>query len=178
MNESTLATQCSKGDNQARRMLYECYARHMFALCYRYAGDEQTAEDLLHDGFIRVFETIQNFEYRGEGSLKAWIGRLFANVALGHLRKQANWETCSLEELEEEITEAEIDIVPSEVLMQFIAELPVGYRAVFNQYVMEGQSHKEVADAMGIAESASRSQLTRAKTMLAKKIKDWNENNS
>ena len=87
MNERDLVSGCQKNDNASRRYLYEYYAQKMRGVCFRYTGDISTAEDLLHDGFIRIFESIHSFQYRGEGSLRAWMSRIFTNLALEFLRK-------------------------------------------------------------------------------------------
>ena len=174
MNESVLVSDCARGDNNSRKQLYDTYAQQMMSICYRYTGDKEVSEDLLHDGFIRIFETIHQFQYRGEGSLKAWMSKIFVNIVLAYLKKQALWEPLSLDNYTETNVEKEtIDEVPNEVLIRFISELPAGYRTVFNQYVFEELSHKEIAQALGINESSSRSQLTRAKAILVNKIKEY-----
>ena len=158
-----------------RHCLYEEYARQMLGICYRYTGNRQVSEDLLHDGFIRVFESIHVFQYRGPGSLKAWIRRIFVNVSLEYLRANAKKATVPIEEWQEQapIQNEELELVPADVLMHFITELPVGYRTVFNFYVFEEMSHKEIAKILHINEASSRSQLARAKNLLAQKVKAY-----
>ncbi|MDR1561992.1 MAG: sigma-70 family RNA polymerase sigma factor [Dysgonamonadaceae bacterium] len=173
MNESNLVAGCKQGDGNARRSLYECYARYLMGLCYRYTGNREAAEDLLHDGFILVFESIGKFEYRGDGSLKAWLIRIFTNLALECLRKNQQWEFvpvndyCSIENPEE----IETKTVSAEILMKHIAELPAGYRTVLNLFVFENKSHSEIAELLNISEGTSRSQFFRAKNLLAKRIR-------
>jgi RNA polymerase sigma-70 factor (ECF subfamily) len=175
MNELDLVTGCKEGDNDARRFLYDSYARQMMGICYRYAGNRETAEDLLHDGFIRVYEAIGKFEYRGEGSLRAWLSRIFTNVSLEYLRRNPTWEILPIEELQisEEPEDDDIEVIPIETLMQFVAELPAGYRTVLNLFVFENKSHREIAEIMHINEVTSRSQFLRAKNLLAKKVKKY-----
>jgi RNA polymerase sigma-70 factor (ECF subfamily) len=147
----------------------------MLGVCYRYTGNRQVSEDLLHDGFIRVFESIRAFQYRGEGSLKAWISKIFVNVSLEYLRANAQKTTVPLEEWKESesFPDEELESIPADVLMRFITELPAGYRTVFNLYVFEEMPHKEIAGILHINEASSRSQLARAKSFLAKKIKKY-----
>jgi RNA polymerase sigma factor, sigma-70 family len=173
MNEKELVSGCQKGDNACRHHLYNNYAQQMMGVCYRYTGDMQTSEDLLHDGFIKIFESIQSFQYRGEGSLKAWISKIFTNLSLEHIRKSYLKEPLPLEEWEEtpSVSEKDFEIIPTEILMHFVAELPEGYRTVFNLNTFEEMSHKEIAKVLHINESSSRSQLARARAILADKVK-------
>lgn len=176
MDETALVSGCVEGDNFARKQLYERYAQQMMAVCFRYVGNREEAQDILHDGFIKIFESIRSFEYRGEGSLRAWMTRVFSNLALQSLREQVFKEPLPLENIEDtEVEQEEVDNIPNEVLLGFISELPVGYRTVFNQYVFEEMSHKEIAGSLGINESSSRSQLTRAKAILTTKIKAYRQ---
>ncbi|MCD7972329.1 MAG: sigma-70 family RNA polymerase sigma factor [Candidatus Azobacteroides sp.] len=177
MNELELVTACQENDNTARKMLYERYAEQMMGICFRYMAEQETSYDLLHDGFIKVFERIHLFEYRGEGSLRAWMSRLFVNISLEFLRRRETdrtafspdaWKEAEIIESEEELT-----LIPDHVLMDFIAGLPDGYRSVFNLYTFEELSHKEIGLKLGITESASRSQLSRARSILTKKVKDY-----
>ena len=181
MSEIKLAAECMKGDNQARRILYERYGGILMAICIRYVGNRETAEDVLHDGFIHIFQTISRFTYQGEGSLRAWLARVMANEALGYLRKQSvrmNTETVT-EDIPDMPDTAEEDLcaIPQDVLMNLVCQLPDGYRTVFNLYVFEEKSHKEIGQLLGISEHTSSSQFHRAKRLLAKKIKEYREDN-
>ena len=173
MNEKELVSGCQTGDNICRYHLYKNYAQQMMGICYRYTGDVQASEDLLHDGFIKIFESIRFFQYKGDGSLKAWISKIFTNLSLEYLRKSNLKKSLPLEEWEETplVSEKEFETVPTEILMRFIAELPEGYRTVFNLNTFENMSHKEIAKILHINESSSRSQLARAKAILANKVK-------
>ena len=173
MNETELVERCGKGDNLARKQLYERYAGQLMAICVRYTGDREVAQDVLHDGFLNIFRSFSQFTYKGEGSLKAWLARIMVNEALGYLRKKASTnQEVIVEELPDVIDGDEDDFeqIPQSVLMQFIKELPDGYRTVFNLYVLEEKGHKEIAEMLGITEHTSSSQLYRAKTLLMKKI--------
>ena len=177
MNEANLARFCKKGNNKARKELYECFSQQMMGICFRYTADEEVSYDLLHDGFIKAFESFASFEYRGEGSLKAWLSKIFINTALEYLRKKKNQKKyVNIDDVNESLffeNEEEIDKIPKLVLMDFIAKLPDGYRTVFNLYVFEEFSHKEIGEELGISESSSRSQFARAKSALSQKIKEY-----
>ena len=159
MEELELSEQCRQGNNHARKELYEQYAGRMLGICLRYAGDRDTAQDLLHDSFIKIFDSFDKFTWRGEGSLRAWMERVVVNIALQYLRKNdVINQAASLEELPEEYEEpdaSDVEAIPQKVLMQFIEELPAGYRTVFNLYTFEDKSHKEIAQVLGINEKSS-----------------------
>lgn len=180
MNETELVERCGKGDNLARKQLYERYAGQLMAICVRYTGDREVAQDVLHDGFLQIFRSFGQFTYRGEGSLRAWLARIMVNEALGYLRKRASvCQEVMLENLPDvaDAEEEDFERIPQSVLMQFIQELPDGYRTVFNLYVFEEKSHKEIAAMLGITEHTSSSQLYRAKTLLMKKINEYRKRN-
>lgn len=147
----------------------------------RYTGDRDTAQDLLHDGFIKIFSSFDKFTWRGEGSLRAWMERVMVNTALQYLRKSdVISQSTPLEEVPEDYEEPDasaVEMIPQAVLMRFIEELPAGYRTVFNLYTFEEKSHKEIAQLLGINEKSSASQLFRAKSVLAKRVKEWIMNN-
>lgn len=182
MEEQELAERCRQGDNAARKELYEHYAGRMLSVCLRYAGDRDTAQDLMHDGFLKLFDSFDKFTWRGEGSLRAWMERVMVNTVLQHLRKNDVMNRASeLENVPEAYDEPDgsaIDVIPEKVLMQFISELPAGYRTVFNLYVFEDKPHKEIAQLLGINEKSSASQLTRAKAALATKVREWMKQNA
>ena len=176
MSEAELIERCGKGDNLARKQLYEHYAGQLLAVCVRYVGDRETAQDVLHDSFLNIFRSIHRFEFRGEGSLKAWMVRIVANQALECLRLQsATMHGVWMGEIPdvEEASEDDLDEIPQSVLMQFIWELPLGYRTVFNLYVFEEKSHQEIARLLGITEHSSSSQLARARALLIKKVDNY-----
>lgn len=182
MEEQELAERCRQGDNLARKELYEHYAGRMLSVCLRYAGDRETAEDLMHDGFLKIFNSFDKFTWRGNGSLRAWMERVMVNMALQYLRKNdVMSQSAAIEDISDTYQEPDastVDAIPHKVLMQFISELPAGYRTVFNLYIFEEKSHKEIAGELGINEKSSASQLTRAKAALAQKVKEWMKNNA
>ncbi|MDR1201049.1 MAG: RNA polymerase sigma factor [Tannerellaceae bacterium] len=176
MSEAELAGRCRKGDNLAWKELYELYAGKMLTFCVRYTNDIDVAHDLLHDGFLKVYASISSFSYKGEGSLRAWLSKVFINVSLEYLRKKDLLRvTLPLENIEEMIDETETmyDEVPIDILMGLVLELPLGYRTVFNLYVFEEWSHKEIAVKLHINEKSSSSQLNRAKKILMKKVSEY-----
>lgn len=181
MEEQELAERCRQGDNLARKELYEHYAGRMLGVCLRYAGDRETAQDLMHDGFLKLFDSFDKFTWRGEGSLRAWMERVMVNTVLQYLRKNDVMnQSAALEDVPEAYVEPDalsVDSIPQKVLMQFISELPAGYRTVFNLYIFEEKSHKEIAQLLGINEKSSASQLTRAKATLAAKVREWMKKN-
>lgn len=144
----------------------------MLSLCRRYTDCQDEAEDLLHDGFIQVFEVIDKFTYRGEGSLGAWLRRVFTNFVLSWLDKKKKLEVEDFETLpdrsdEDEYTPPDIS---ADTILKLIAELPPGYRTVLNLFLIEGWSHSEIAKRLHIKESTSASQYLRAKKLLKEKI--------
>lgn len=181
MKEEELVRQCKANDRKALKKLYELFAGRMLGICLRYAGDRDTAEDLMHDGFLKIFSSFDKFTWYGEGSLRAWMERVMANTCLQYLRKNdILGYAMGLDEVPEIYdTPSDEDVrqIPEKVLMQFISELPTGYRTVFNLYMFEDKSHKEIAEMLHINEKSSASQLFRAKATLAKRIKEWMKEN-
>lgn len=178
--EQDIAQRLQRGDSQAGKLLYETYAGWLLGVCLRYVSDRSLAQDLLHDGFIQILTHIRQFQWQGDGSLKAWLFRVQQRVILMHLRKQEQLdETLSIEEVQvEDIPDPEtIRDIPKRILMQLIAELPPGYRTIFNMYVIDGCSHKEIAQLLGIKEKTSASQLVHAKRLLATRINAWRKEN-
>lgn len=176
MNESQLIAACKKQDRSAQKALYERYAGKMMTVCLRYCRNYETAEDLLHDGFLHVFTQIGS--YAGKGSFEGWLRRIFVNLALENYRKEKQkyrfMEEYSYINADESETpeddSLDIENIPREEVFDMIRNLPPGYRKVFNMYIFEEMSHKEIAEVLGINEAASRSQFFRAKNMLRKKI--------
>ncbi len=175
LTEEELIAGCRKADARAQRELYNRFAGKMFALYRRYVVSRADAEDVLIRAFTRVFERFK--QYRGEGSLEGWIRRIVVNEALSFLRQQRTMF------LETDIEAARLepdyrqlaDRLEEEDLMNLIAQLPPGYRAVFNMYAIEGYSHQEIAEQLGVSENTSKSQLSRARAYLQKMLADYLE---
>ena len=173
LTESQLIDGCIRGDRRAQRRLYDLYAKRMAALCMRYCGDYEVALDLMHDGFIKLFTHIES--YSGQGFFEAWMRKIFVNTALEYLRKNDALRDSS--DIEEDIQimspePSAIDQLSANEIMALIQELPTGFRTVFNLYVIEGYSHAEIANILQINESSSRSQFSRARSILQTKITD------
>ena len=179
--EQELVEGCRRGDDAARRQLYERYAGKMMAICMRYMGNREEAEDLLHDGYIKLYGSFDKFEWQGEGTLPAWMARVMANLALQRLRKNdvmsQSIELENTAELRDDVDRPDegpdIETIPKKVLMQFIEELPPGYRAVFNMHVFEGKNHIEIGKELGINNKSSASQLVRARAILKERVNEW-----
>lgn len=175
-NEIELIEGCRAGADFARKELYTLYSKQMLALCYRYTGDMDAAYDVLHDGFIKIFT---HFTFRGECALGTWVSRVMVTQAIDYLRKQQRFNRLvvveeQLPDIADESEMAEVGAhLSEEVLMKFVAELPDGCRTVFNLYVFEEKSHKEIAEMLHIKEHSSTSQLHRAKSLLIKRIKEY-----
>lgn len=161
------------GDNSARRELYTRYSGSVMALAMRYVADRDAACDVLQDCFVRVFTSIDRFCYRGDGSFRSWMLRIAVNLSVEYLRRNARMDmTSELPDVADDV-EPDVSAVPLEEIMRMIGMLPAGYRTVFNLYVLEQKSHKEIAALLDIKESTSASQFLRAKKMLAKMIKNY-----
>ena len=153
--------------------IYDRLAPKMFPLCMRYVGERATAEDVLQEGFVTLFSRIGS--YKGEGSFEGWSRKIFVNTALMYLRKKDALKMSdgleTARNLASDITSQTANIGYKE-LMSLIMTLPTGFRTVFNMYVVEGYSHKEIAQMLGITEITSRTQLSRARTWLQVRIKE------
>ena len=173
-----LAKLCARGDDKARHELYTRYAAYLFALCIRYVGDRELARDLMHDGMIKIFDTIG--KYKPTGSLKSWCARVTVNLVIDHLRKSRRLETVSIDQTQEKIPEPqneEIAKIPKTELMRMVGELPETKRVIFNLFCLEGYSHKDIAQMLDIKEKTSSSLLFKARAQLAENVRDYIRSN-
>ncbi len=171
MTEQQLIASCKRGDRIGQKELYNRFARKMMGVCYRYVNDKETAADLLQDGFVKVFQNLES--YSGTGSFEGWIRKIFVNSALEYLRRSDVLREATDLDNTAELIQPESSVISSmtaDELMQLVHELPTGFRTVFNLFAIEGYSHKEIGDMLDITESTSRSQYTRARQLLQKKI--------
>lgn len=171
MDEKQLIASCLKGERLAQKRLYDQYSGKMMGVCLRYANDRETAADLLQDGFVKVFTNLSS--YTGAGSFEGWMRRVFVNCALEYIRKNdVMKESDDLDHAAEliEYSTSALEELSAQELINVIQQLPAGFKAVFNLFAIEGYSHKEVSEMLQINESTSRSQYTRAKQMLQKKV--------
>lgn len=168
-----LLQSCRKGDRSAQRKLYDVLASKMFAVCLRYMGRRDYAEDVMQDGFVTLFSHLES--YSGTGSFEGWARKIFVNTALMELRKNDALKMSEDIDVASGLPSGKADSQVSQLgykdLMTLVTALPDGYRTVFNMYAIEGYSHKEIAEALGISEVTSRSQLNRARAILKEKIK-------
>lgn len=155
-----------------QELLYHRFSPKMYAVCLRYSGNPEDARDLLQEGFIKVFKNLS--KYRGDGSFEGWIRRIFVNTSIEHFRKKVHLQDVTQTQ-ERTIEDKEwnvLDNLAEKDILKMIHELSPGYKAVFNMHVIEGYSHKEIAEMLGINEGTSKSQLARAKTVLKKMVQD------
>src|SRR5262245_61553491 len=155
--------------------LYRRFSPRMYAVCLRYAGNPEEAEDILQEGFIKIFKKLGSF--RGEGSFEGWIRRIFVNTAIEHFRRKRYLQPVT--EKEENTIEGKylsvLDELAEKDIMDLVMQLSPGYRTVFNMYVVVGYTHKEIGDILGISEGTSKSQLSRAKVILQDMVKKFIE---
>ncbi|WP_443938003.1 RNA polymerase sigma factor [Pedobacter sp. MW01-1-1] len=165
-----LLTGCQEGNRKMQEMLYRQTAAKMLAVCMRYAKDRMEAEDVLQMGYIKVFQKVK--EYRGDGSFEGWIRRIMVNTAIESYRKQVrSLNVVEIDQaFEQPSTGFDFSRLGMQDLMRVIQKLADGYRLVFNMYAIEGYSHKEIAESLGISEGASKSQLSRARALLKEEI--------
>ena len=174
--ETELVTRIAAGDRVAMRMFYDDYSAYLTAVCSRYVAARDDVKDVLQESFIKIFGAMGRFECRGPGALRAWAAKIVVNESLKYLgeRKRAplpmvaeNWSETGTDEFPDHET------VPAAVIMEMIRALPDGYRTVFNLFVFEQMSHREIASMLSIAENSSASQFHRARNMLARRIREY-----
>jgi RNA polymerase sigma-70 factor (ECF subfamily) len=160
-----------RNDVKSHELIYRHFAPKMYGICLRFAGNEMEADDILQEGFIKVITKIKNF--RNEGSFEGWIRRTIINTAINYYRRNLRYakfydiDDCEIPVLNDESI---FDKLSKEELVQLIQELPNGYRTVFNLNVIEGYTHKEIGQMLNISDNTSKSQLTRARSILQKKV--------
>ena len=173
MEEQLIIDACVRGESWARKRVYELYAPTMMSLCLRYVGDYETARDLLQDGFIKVFTRIDS--YSNKGIFAGWIYRIFVTTSLEYLRKtDALRSAADIADYSEQLKDVDVSVLDrlsEDDLMDCVKKLPPGYRTVFNMYAIEGYSHKEIAEMLGISVETSKTQFLRARKALQKSVK-------
>lgn len=173
-NDQQLIEGCSRNDRKAQKALYEQYASVLLGICCRYTRDRAEAEDVLQEGFVKIFSHIAQFS--GTGSFEGWMKRIMVNTAITHFRaNQKHFNQLDITEIRESRVEdsslPEADF-SQEDLLGVIRQLPRGYQVVFNLFVIEGYSHKEIGEMLGIDVGTSKSQLSRARSILQEKLKE------
>ncbi len=161
---------CLAKDHASQKWLFDHYSGRMMTVCLRYARNRADAEDILQDGFVLLFRNLAKFEYKG--SFEGWMRKIFVNTALKkYQRKRFDKERSGIEYVKEpELDASAISALSEKEILKLVSELPVGYRIVFNMYAIEGYSHKEIADSLGINEATSRTQLLKARKQLQRKL--------
>jgi len=171
--ESDLISGCIEGNRRMQEELYRRFSPRMYAVCLRYASSSEEAEDILQEGFIKIFKKLGS--YRGDGSFEGWIRRIFVNTAIEHFRRRRYLQPVT--EKEENTIEGKflsvLDELGEKDILELVRQLSPGYRTVFNMYVVEGYTHKEIGDMLGISEGTSKSQLSRAKVILQDMVKKY-----
>ncbi len=169
LTEQELIEGCRKGERTAQRALYDRFCRKMTVLCLRYSKTTAEAEDILQEGFVKVFNAIKDF--RQESKLETWITRIMVNTALNVQRKKLYlYPMVDVQEIELPENEISISGINFQQLLEMIQSLPQGCQIVFNLFAIEGYSHKEIAEQLGISEGTSKSQFARAKSLLQQKL--------
>lgn len=169
LTEQELIKACNKGERHAQELLYRRYSAKLYGVCLRYASNREEAEDFLQEGFIKIYNNL--YKYQPTGSFSAWMYRLMVNVALEKIRQnQKRKNQLSLDDLiyDPEDSDDIFSGFGARTIIEMVQKLPEGYRIVFNLYVVEGYSHKEIGEMLEITESTSKSQLSRAKATLRK----------
>ncbi|MEI6047319.1 MAG: RNA polymerase sigma factor [Bacteroidota bacterium] len=172
MSERQIIEGCANRERKAQQVLYDKYSRFLLGVCLRYAGDKAEAEDILQDSFLKIFFNINDFS--GTGSFKGWLRKVAVNTAITHYHKNLKYRYyVDIEEyvsVETGVSSFEEDFFTSEELFKVLNELPTGYRMVFNLYAVEGYKHKEIAEILGIDTNTSKSQYSRAKSVIRDKL--------
>lgn len=168
-----LVEQCQRGNAFAQKRLFDQYVNRLFRVSLRYVRNEPEAEEVLMTGFLKAFRSIGSFTYRDDNGLEAWLRRIVVNEALQHLRANRSLPLFQTDDAADSqpdpqpLPDAGLD---AERIYALIRELPPGYRTVFNLYVIEGYTHREIADQLGIAENTSKSQLSKARSLLQEQL--------
>ncbi len=174
MEEGQLIKGCIRGESWAQKTIYEQHAPAMMSVCQRYVNDRETARDLLHDGFVKMFTRIHT--YSGTGSFNGWMRRIFVTTALEYLRRNDVLRySIDVENVDFQLDNPDVSLfehLSANDLFACIAQLPNGFRTVFNMHAIEGYTHVEIARELGISEGTSRSQYARARQLLRKMVMD------
>lgn len=171
MDDITLVSECAKGSSKAQRALFDKFAPKMLAVCSRYMKQTDEAEDVLQDAFVKIFQKIG--EFKMEGSLEGWIRRIMVNTALDAIRKNKKMlGDIAIDDVSYKVSFHDFGFENMDVahLLKLIHEMPDGYRVVFNMFAIEGYSHKEIADTLGVSENTSKSQYSRARAFLRNQL--------
>lgn len=172
MITQAIIEQCQNGETSAQRKVFAAYGGVLFKVAWRYLQDRMAAEDAVAQGFAKAFQEMAKCQFDSVAKLEAWLRRIVVNEALGILRDQKRWHWTELKEAQDQPTELEDQLseLSAGEILQLIAELPPGYRTVFNLALIEGYSHQEIAQMLNISEGTSKSQLSKARSFLKNKL--------
>lgn len=171
MTEEELIKACIENNQRAQKILFDNYSPRLLGICLRYASGKDEANDMLQDGFIKIFQKLHT--YTGEGSFGGWAHRATVNTCLDHIRKNKKYlNNVELEKVEFDIHQDETALsqIRTKELLVLIQNLPDGYRTVFNMFAIEGYGHKEIAEKLNISENTSKSQYRKGRLWLQKAI--------
>lgn len=168
MGLEKLIKQCANNDRKAQKEIYQLFAGKLFSICLKYSKNKQEAQDNFQDGFVTIFDKIGQFNFKG--SFEGWLKRVMVNTILLKYRKKTVLSIVTEEIPDEVVVDIDDDEISLDYLLNLIQELPERYRMVFNLYVLDGHSHKEIAKMLKIAEGTSKSNLARARGILKQKI--------
>lgn len=172
MTLEELIIKCKNQDATAQEALYRKYSSTLFSICLKYSPNYAEAQDNLQDSFLTIFKRIEQF--KGSGSFEGWIKRITVNTALQKYRKQRVFDITNEDQIEDEDVVVEDNSIPLDFLLKIIQELPDRYRLVFTMYVLDGYTHREIAEMLGISDGTSKSNLARARNILRQKIEIYN----
>ena len=176
--DASLLRRAKAGDAAALKVIYDTYVQYLCAVCSVYLPNDEDVKDVLQDSFLKIFSSISSFEWKGEPYFKAWLRQIVVNQALMLLRSRQRTDFVSLDEsisqdlVEDSSNESVLEGAEASEILSLLPRLPEGYRTVFNLYVFEQMSHKQIASTLGISEGTSYSQFSRAKALLSKMIKE------
>ncbi len=170
MSLEQLIIKCKKNDRAAQGKLYRMFAKQLYSLCLKYSKNYAEAQDNLQDAFITIFKKIG--QYKGKGSFEGWMKRIVINTALQRYRKSSNLDVIKDDNVIEEVVEVDADLVSLDFLLHIVQQLPDKYRLVFSLYVLDQYSHKEIAELLNISVGTSKSNLSRARSILKEKIQE------
>jgi RNA polymerase sigma factor (sigma-70 family) len=176
VSEAEILKGCIENNRLAQKRLYEHFYGRMMGVCMRYASHKEQATEMLNMGFFKVFKTLESFAEKG-GNLEAWIYRIMVNNAIDCLRAEARHQHSDIDSISYNYAEDHVNVIAelnAEQILEYVNQLPVSYRTVFNLYVMEGHNHREIGELLGISEGTSKSNLAKARMKLQKMINDNN----
>ena len=176
MDEESLIAGCIKGNQMAQKALFDSFSPKFFALCLRYMNSADDAEDVLQEGMVKIFTKLP--EYKGKGSFEGWMRRIIVNTCLDQIRKNQKLKldvSIDKEEYKLSMNANILENMSANELIEEIKKMPPGYRVVFNMFAIEGYSHQEIAEKLGVKESTSKSQYLRARAYLKERIEKIND---